>query len=59
MTKEQFDLVLRLEGVFMPYAREQREMFYAGPDGAKPYARFVHYAQLLCETCNRTKGSAI
>ena len=38
---EQFQLGVRLEGVFMPYARRQRDGLY--DSGAKPAARFVHY----------------
>jgi hypothetical protein len=38
---EQFQLGVRLEGIFMPYARRQRDGLY--DSGAKPAARFVHY----------------
>ncbi len=38
---ERFDLDARLESIFMPYARRQRDKFY--DSGAKPAARFVHY----------------
>jgi hypothetical protein len=40
---EQFELGIKLEGIFMPYARTQREVFYAGPNGFKESGRFVHY----------------
>lgn len=40
---EQFELWMRLEGIFMPYARKQRQTFYTGKDGVKASARFVHY----------------
>jgi hypothetical protein len=34
--------MIRLEGIFMPYARKQRDVLYANaPDGLPP--RFVHY----------------
>ena len=38
---EQFQLGIRLESIFMPYARRQRDTFY--DSGKKPAARFVHY----------------
>ncbi len=38
---EQFQLGLRLEGIFMPLARRQRDALYDG--GQRPSARFVHY----------------
>jgi hypothetical protein len=42
ITPEQIELAIRLEGIFMPHAREQRDELYAGqPDGWVP--RFVHY----------------
>jgi len=40
---DQFQLGIRLEGIFMPHARRQREKFYTGSSGIKPWARFVHY----------------
>jgi len=43
-SSEQFALAIRLERIFMPHARSQREKFYAGPDGEpQPVKRFVHY----------------
>lgn len=49
LTPEQLQLALKLEGIFMPQAREQREE--AGKRQAKPgqqaavgeYLRFAHY----------------
>lgn len=38
-TPEQRELLLRLESIFMPGARRQRERFYKG----EPFAGFVHY----------------
>ncbi len=38
---EQFQLGARLESIFMPHVRRQRDGLYAS--GAKPTARFVHY----------------
>jgi hypothetical protein len=38
LSQEQLDLAVRLEGIFMPYARAQRDVFLRDPD-----ARFVHY----------------
>jgi hypothetical protein len=38
---EQFHLMVRLESIFMPYARRQLDGLY--DSGAKPTARFVHY----------------
>ena len=38
---ERFELEARLESIFMPYARRQRDKFY--DSGAKRAARFVHY----------------
>jgi hypothetical protein len=38
LTQEQIDLAVRLEGIFMPHARAQRDKFIRDPD-----ARFVHY----------------
>lgn len=48
MTDEQFQFVAKLEGIFMPYARKQRDETYARqnkPDVAVNAAslRFVHY----------------
>ncbi len=41
-TPEQIQLMIRLEGIFMPYARKQRDVLYANtPDDLPP--RFVHY----------------
>jgi hypothetical protein len=40
-TSEQFQLGIRLEGIFMPYARKQRDALYTS--GVNPTARFVHY----------------
>jgi hypothetical protein len=40
LTPEQIELQLRLEGIFMPYARKQRDKIYENQD--KP-TRFVHY----------------
>jgi hypothetical protein len=42
-TSEQFQLGIRLESIFMPHARKQREAIYMGSSGLKPSARFVHY----------------
>jgi hypothetical protein len=42
-TSEQFQLGIRLESIFMPHARTQREAIYMGSSGLKPSARFVHY----------------
>jgi hypothetical protein len=42
-TSEQFQLGVRLESIFMPHARKQREALYVGSSGLKPWARFVHY----------------
>jgi hypothetical protein len=39
---EQIELLKRLEGIFMPHARKQRDAIFANePDGSDP--RFVHY----------------
>jgi hypothetical protein len=38
---EQFQRALRLESIFMPEARRQRDKLFEG--GEKPSARFVHY----------------
>ncbi len=40
MTEEQMQATMRLEGIFMPHARQQRDSAYR--NGAKP-TRFVHY----------------
>ena len=42
-TSELFELGLRLDGIFTPYAKRQREKFYTEKGGIKPSARFVHY----------------
>jgi hypothetical protein len=42
-TSEQYQLGVRLESIFMPHARKQREALYMGHSGLKPWARFVHY----------------
>jgi hypothetical protein len=39
--QEQFQLMIRLESIFMPVARRQRDAHYDG--GKNPTARFVHY----------------
>jgi len=42
VSPEQIDLLIRLEGIFMPYARKQRDDAHKNlPDGVG--ARFVHY----------------
>lgn len=43
MTPEQLDLWIRLEKVFMPHARQQRDKFYKVAEGVPQPARFVHY----------------
>jgi len=40
---EQFQLGIRLESIFMPHAKAQRDNIYTGSSGTKPWARFVHY----------------
>lgn len=43
-TPEQIELAMRLEGIFMPHARKQRDALYAKePGGPDPDPRFVHY----------------
>jgi hypothetical protein len=48
LTPEQIQFFMRLEGIFMPHARKQRDELYAkhyGPGQPPPdaYVRFVHY----------------
>jgi hypothetical protein len=47
LTSEQFQLALRLEGIFMPYARKQRDEAFrrqgSSAVAADAEARFVHY----------------
>jgi hypothetical protein len=47
LTPEQFQLALRLEGIFMPYARKQRDEAFrrqgSSAVAADAEARFVHY----------------
>jgi hypothetical protein len=43
-SSEQVELAKRLEGIFMPYARKQRDaIFREKADGSDPDPRFVHY----------------
>jgi hypothetical protein len=42
-TPEKFELGVRLESIFMPYARSQRIKFLTDASGIRPSARFVHY----------------
>lgn len=43
-TPEQIELANRLEGIFMPHARKQRDaIFEKEPGGPDPDPRFVHY----------------
>jgi hypothetical protein len=43
-TPEQLEFANRMEGIFIPYARKQRDaLFKDGPDGIDPNPRFVHY----------------
>ncbi len=40
---EMFELAMRLDAIFTPYARRQREEFYTEKGEIKSSARFVHY----------------
>jgi hypothetical protein len=42
ITPEQFQLAIRLEGIFMPHARKQRDALYA-EEPSERVPRFVHY----------------
>jgi hypothetical protein len=44
LTPEQLQLVLKLQGIFMPHATKQRRSYFKNPTGQEnPSARFVHY----------------
>jgi hypothetical protein len=43
ITPQQFELAIRLESIFMPYARKQRQEFYGEDKVHQTQARFVHY----------------
>ncbi len=48
LSKEDIDLIFRLEGIFMPYARRQRDEAYkklarSEPASGNDELRFVHY----------------
>jgi hypothetical protein len=42
-TTEQIELAARLESIFMPHARKQRDVLYANEPDEKLAPRFVHY----------------
>lgn len=43
LTPEQFELGIKLEGIFMPHVRRQRDKLYKISEGIPLPARFVHY----------------
>jgi hypothetical protein len=54
-TSEMFELAMRLDAIFTPYARRQREKFYTEKGEIKSSARFVHYT--AAEAALRIIGS--